>query len=560
MIPGAGAVNAQPSGPMGIARPEVDAALDGKGAGASPGSLVLVPHLLEALRRRWRVWTITAALGLIAAAAFSAAFPPRHSATTVVLVRHDAIRSDPARAIETDVELARSKVVAQRAIDDRGLRLSTSQLLLDSEASLLTNDLVRIVAKGPTAGEAIRRASALAQAFLEFRREVLERQAQSAVAALEERRAALNSELSQINSDIAQAASVGGDQTNASGTQRLGDLLGRRAGLNAEEADIRRRIDDAVIGTKLIVNGSGVVDPASQDDRSPLLALAANIGAGIFCGLALGIGWVVAQAVASDRVRTPHDVMSAVATPAVVSVPRPRVLVRRHRRRLRHRLARRPHGKSPGTRTRGRRRIRQLTDHLRRSLAPTGDGTRALVVLSVGSDRAAAVAVASLAVDLLNEGKNVLLADLSSRAVASGLFDWGGAKASTDRLPGPDASLRVSSAPFREGSTTRHPLPPREEADVVLTLATLHPALAPEHLAGWGTSAVVLATAGRSSTTTLRWARRMLHDAGLHLSSIVLLGGPRRDSSFAVDDDLPAERVEGGRHVLVVADDRYGGG
>lgn len=307
-------------------RSEPCAVLDGQGTLVDAGSVLLVSRLLKALRVRWRLWTATAALGLIGAAVLSAAFPLRHSATTLVFVRHEANGADPARAMETNVALAMSRAVAQRAIDRLGLSLSASQLVSEYEAIALSNELLRIVGKGPTAAEAARRASALAEEFLEFRGEVVDRQAQAAVAALDERRSALDAELSKVNTEI-EESSVGGDPGNSSfRSARLGNLLGRRAGLNAEQAEVRRRIDEAVFGTSLIVNSSGIVDPATLDDRSPITALAANLAAGIVIGLAVGIGWVIVEAVASEglhisdqrpgRTARAHDGVSPVVTSA----------------------------------------------------------------------------------------------------------------------------------------------------------------------------------------------------------------------------------------------------
>ena len=79
----------------------------------------------------------------------------------------------------------------------------------------------------------------------------------------------------------------------------------------------------------------------------------------------------------------------------------------------------------------------------------------------------------------------------------------------------------------------------RKYADAVLVLASIDPALGAWHVAGWGTTCVVLVTAGESSRMRLRATSQILRSAGLQLRSAVLLGADRDDGSIDADHDRP---------------------
>ncbi|MDQ1378819.1 MAG: hypothetical protein QOE15_2992, partial [Acidimicrobiaceae bacterium] len=85
--------------------------------GGDGNHLIRVSSLVGALRRRKRVWLASGLAGLLAALAFFLVRGPQYSATTTVLLRRATINpQDPARAMETDVQLARSRTVAGRAV------------------------------------------------------------------------------------------------------------------------------------------------------------------------------------------------------------------------------------------------------------------------------------------------------------------------------------------------------------------------------------------------------------------------------------------------------------
>ena len=71
-------------------------------------------------------------------------------------------------------------------------------------------------------------------------------------------------------------------------------------------------------------------------------------------------------------------------------------------------------------------------------------------------------------------------------------------------------------------------------ADLLLTLATLDPALGGDYLATWATNAVVMVSAGQSSAERIHGVGEMIRLAGTRLESVVLIGADKRDESLGL--------------------------
>ncbi len=489
---------------------------------------VRVADLLQALRRRWRLWLTTALGGLMVALALSLAFPPPHAATTVLLLHHPA-DVDPTRAMKTDSELLKTRTVAQGAIDRLGLDLTPAELISDYSATALSDLLLQVTAYGSTAEEAVRMAEALASEFLRFRREEFERQSQVVVRVLEERKGTLSAESEVLTARI---DSFGRGQN----VSDLSDLLARRTAVATELAELGRRIDEMRIDAVAVSANSRVVDPVGEPKRSPLKAMAANVLAGIVGGLALGMGWVVISEVASDRVRRRQEVMLSLRAPVAVSIGPLRGPLWVQRTRFRRHLAK---SSRPD--------IIQVVRHLRSVLSTDGALRPALVTVSVASDGPAALFVASTAVELLREGKNVLVVDLSRRSALAAVLEVPAGKTAPVAVEGTESRLWLTF-PSAELEDAHEDDELGMEPDVALVLATLDPALGAWHLLEWARTAVTVATAGRSTATALRSAAQMIRGAGLELTSAILVAADPSDESLGIPDSSTGDyRHEGPR-------------
>jgi hypothetical protein len=168
-------------------------------------------------------------------------------------------------------------------------------------------------------------------------------------------------------------------------------------------------------------------------------------------------------------------------------------------------------------------------------------------VVPVDNVPVVAVSVASLALSLAREGKRVIVADLADGAPAVRLL---GAKGPGVRSVNVDGASLVVSVPDRDSIVPVGPLErvPRlgmpevgksmasafAAADVLLTVAPLDPTLESEHLATWAKDAVIVVTAGRSSSTRIHAVGELIRFAGTSIVSAVLVGAEKTDESLGV--------------------------
>jgi capsular polysaccharide biosynthesis protein len=500
---------------------------------------VEVPRLLRSLRRRWRVWALGALGGLLLALAWMAA-NPQYSATTTLLLRYPA-SVDPARGMATDVQLVSSRTVAERAMARLGAQVPADQFLTTYTAVAPTDQVLQVTATMTTGAEALRRVAAVGDAFLGLRRYELETEARVAIGALEARKKELQGELGTVDAEIGNLAVTAGDPNappdpSLGGTDGLTSLVSRRATITTELSDIGRRIEDSALETATVLRNSRVLDAPAVHDFSHGRTLVRTLALGLVLGLALGVGLVVVQETISDRVHRRDDIMAALRSPVMVSVGRVAGPLRPHGRRPRPYL-----GRSDGE----NRDVTRIVDHLRGVLATDTTPTPGLVVISVDSDAAAALSLVTLAHQLKDEGRTVLLADFSKRLYLAGLCERpaetmsrvhavsGAVWMACERPDGRDAGDNVG---FGAGVAKW-----RTEADVMLALVTLDPAHCSDPLRGWPTDAVVMVTAGRSSATRLQSVARLARAANLRLHSTVVVGADRTDETVGLPETFVAE-------------------
>lgn len=464
-----------------------------------------------------------AALGLLAGLAFSLASPPQHSATTILLLEHP-IQSDKPRAMQTDAQLAKSRTVAQAAVQRLGLRMSPTELAAQYQSAALSQDLLQIRVSGPNDREAVRRAEAVAESFLAFRRDELRRQSDLSLESLEERERELNAELLAVENGIKTHT---GTLTEAE-QRELADLLVRQAGIGDKLTRVRQRIDVATFDTLSVNEKTRVIDPAGADARSPAKMGVLNSVAGLILGLLLTTGWITMQEVITDRPRRREGVARALGTSVAVSMAPLRGPMWLQRRRFQSLLSR-PTAD-----------VANVVEHVRRVLNQSRGERKSLVLVSVESDAAAALAAAATTVRLMHEGWTVLLVDLTPRNILARLTK--ARPQESDRLPlvGDSSALWVSFPPHQRPQLDQaHPLFMQgsgadAQVDVVLALGTIDPAVGAANLVEVANTAIAIATAGRSSETRLRSVAQMSEAAELRVDSAILVGADPRDESVGL--------------------------
>ncbi|MDQ1358941.1 MAG: hypothetical protein QOG44_3314, partial [Acidimicrobiaceae bacterium] len=390
--------------------------------GGDGNHLIRVSSLVGALRRRKRVWLASGLAGLLAALAFFLVRGPQYSATTTVLLRRATINpQDPARAMETDVQLARSRTVAGRAVSQLQLTETARQFQAEYQATASTNDVLELTVRASTAAEAEHHANVLANAFLDFRGQSVQRETQVEIAALQQQSNTLQDQVRPLDDQINVATLEAGSTSAPSANNSLGDLLARRSQVNGQIATVEQRISDVTADSATVVQNTRVVDPALASHTSTSRAFIIDVVAGMLGGLAIGAGWLVVSEVVSNRVRRREDVTAALDAPVVVSVGS-LVGTRRGRGLGLPGGRRSTTGQLLASAGAASHDVAKVARHLREVLATTQSPTPALVVVSVGSDAAAGLAAASTVQGLLGDGNDVLAIDLSATSALARRF------------------------------------------------------------------------------------------------------------------------------------------
>lgn len=485
-----------------------------------------------ALRRRIRTWCAAAFIGLLLGVGLYVKFPPAYEATSTLLLTTSP-NDNSETAMETEATLAKSLPVAEGVVRQLKLQQSVASFMAASTVSVITDQVLTVTVGAPSADAAVTRANALATEFLQFRATYLEIQQQDLVAELNQQQTQAQENLDSIKAQIKLVSAEPSSQPQQVNLKKL-----QSEELDATNAlgQVKAYVVGTVASSKTImdsmVQDSKVLDSAMLAKHSRVKSITLDAVGGFVAGLALGMGIVVVGALVSDRLRRRDDVAEAFGAPVRLSVG-----ALRKSRRLKA-MRRRP----------GRRDLdmRRVVAHLRNALPGNSRGPASLAVIAVDDPRVAAQAVAALAVSYASEGKKVIAADLSGKANLARLLgvkktgihpvSRGGGNFVVV-VPEPDNVAPVG--PVAGGTLSavsaqadKALVVAGNAADILLTFATLDPALGSEYLATWATDAVGIVTAGQSSEERIRGVRAMIRLAGMRLDSVVLANADKGDQSI----------------------------
>jgi len=500
--------------------------------------LVSLRFIRAALRRRVWLWSAIAVAGLLIGLGIYVVFPPADQAsTTMLLTQIPSGNSSPVTALkppdamQSAVAMLQSRTVAERTMRKLGLQQSVDGFLATETVTPVTARILTLTVSAPSSDEAVRRANALASEFLRFRAEQLRTEQNLWFATL-------NQQISQAWQRVARVGSQIANTSARAKSPALKELQAQSRQANGMLAGLQQTLLSYQATTTSAIQGSRVLDPAAPIPRTPRTLNAGKrlpiryAVTGLIPGLALGLGLVIVLELESDRLRRREDVVRALGVPVRLSV-----------------------GNSQAGRWRPDRRglvavrnddMQRLVAHLRNNVPGDSRGAAALAVVAVENAQVAALPLVSLAVSCAQEGQQVVVADLSGGAHAAHLLGAGdpGLRAvSVDNahlvLAVPDRDNVAPVGPVRSASSQAQSAPSGDaltaayaSADLLLTLASLDPALGAEHLASWATNAIVVVTAGRSSWRTLHAVGEMIRLAGTRLVSAVLVGADTSDESL----------------------------
>jgi capsular polysaccharide biosynthesis protein len=493
------------------------------------GGLVHLGFFTAALRRSKWIWCLTAVIGLLAGSALFVKYPPAYHATTAVLLV-DNPNTDPAVEILTDSSLAQSQAVASQVVQELKLPQSVASFQAAYTVTVVTDGVLMFNVGASSSAAAVQRAAALAKAFLTYRAQYAQTQEQQQFTQLDQQYNAAEQRLQTLNTQLSQLATP----VTAAEKAQLTKLQ--------TQQEQQRQIEQYVTSTKAatktytnaMVKGSYVLDTATALPRSKIKGTALYVAGGLLGGLIVGMGGVIIAALMSRRLRRRDDIALAMSAPVKLSVGPLR------KRRWPPTLPRQAARRKLDT--------RRVAAYLRGAVPGSSRGPASLAVVAVDDPQVVARVVESLAVTCAEEGRRVVVADLSGGAHLARLLG--------ENNPGihpvsHDGAQLTLVLPEREEIAPVGPVPAAAapagsqadqalvtacaSADLLLTLATLDPALGGDHLGTWAASAVAVVTAGGSSAERVHGVSEMIRLAGTRLDSVVLVGADSNDESLGTN-------------------------
>lgn len=504
-----------------------------------PG-LVNLGYIQAAIRRSVLFLSIMAAVGLLGGIGVYVKYPHSYQATAQVFLTISPYE-DTLTAVANNQAMAATSPVATIALKKLGLKESVSNFLSSYTISSSTARVLTVTGSGPSAEQAQLRAGAVASAFLTFRADELRSQQDLVVASLDQQINQARQHLSSIDGQISQLGQPASSEQQSQLSKLGADRTSAANALaNLRQAAATNQTTTLPALTAALKNSQVLsVIPVPLAKKKILVTYAAI---GLVAGLVVGLAIVIIRSLISDRLRRRDDVAYALDAPVKLSVRS----LGAHRRLV----------PWPGRAARRNHDLRRVVAHLHTAVPRRTQGAQGLVIVAVDNAPVVARAVTELATSYAGSGTQVVTADLSSGAHL--------AHRARVKGPGTHAVSRngvtfTMAVPERDDLAPAGPLPPFNSspgrgqapdplvtsdvtADLLLTLATLDPAVGGDHLATWATNAVVVVSSGESSAERIHSVGEMIRLAGMRLDSVVLLGADKSDESLGLTP-RPEEQV-----------------
>jgi capsular polysaccharide biosynthesis protein len=503
-----------------------------------PG-LVNLGFIKAAIRRSAGFVALLTTVGLIGGFGAYVKFPPAYQASASVLLTISPYE-DTLTAPANNQSMAATTPVAALAVQKLGLKENASSFKDSYTVSSVTARVVSIIATAPSADQAQARAGAVANAFLTFRANELRSQQNLMVQSLNQQLSQANQRVSSIDGQISKLSGQPASSAQQSELRRLrteqttaqGAVGSVQQAAEANQASTLPALTAALKNSQLLS-----VAPIPLHKKK---ILAIYVGLGLIAGLVVSLGIVIVRALVSDRLRRRDDVAYVLDAPVKLSVR----TLGAHRR-----LA-----PWPGRAARRNHDMRRVVAHLHSAVPSRTQGAQGLAIVAVDNAPVVARAVMELATSYAASGIQVVTADLSSGAQLARLS---GAKGPGSHAVSHNGATFMIAVPERDDLAPIGPLPPFTSppgpaqdplvgsdvaADLLLTLATLDPAVGGEHLATWASNAVVVVSSGESSAERIHSVGEMIRLAGMRLESVVLLGADKSDKSLGLTP-RPEEQV-----------------
>ncbi|MCX4452411.1 Wzz/FepE/Etk N-terminal domain-containing protein [Streptomyces sp. NBC_01728] len=436
--------------------------------------------LVVAVRRRRRLWSAMALLGLLIGAAVAVLLPPSPTAVTKVLVAHQEDQAnDTGTLIRTDVQLLGTTQIADQALRSLKSPEKPEDFMRDYRGTGLTNNVLQIDVAGDTDAEAVARAKALADAFVADHVKRIRDIADAEAKALLDQRDRMQTELAEVNKEIGGRSPDSDPKASAS----IESLFARRAELTSRIDDFGQRAEEARIGTPQLIVGTQIVDAPRAVRHSLPKAAVTNAVIGLVLGLFLGLALAAVGVVVADRPVLRRDIAANLGASVIAELPR------------------------RSGRLWQRRRTRVARERLTTTLARTVRGSaEPLSLLELGCARSTSVIALGLARALAADGPVVVIDGLPGPQLAG-------------RSPKPGDPTVVSGERAAAVSPQEHRI----------GVGSVAPGTAWTDLQYLGTQTVLVVRAGHGSAAWLHTVARQLADQRIPVIGVVLIDPDPRD-------------------------------
>jgi capsular polysaccharide biosynthesis protein len=472
------------------------------------GRLVSLRFVIASLRAR-RILLICLALGgLIIGAGYHFVVPRQYEATTTLYLAH-APGTDDDVDMSNDLALLQTRAVAERAIarlDEPAL--NPTKLLGKAPGTVLSDDVLSISIGGPSKAEAIRRANAVAAAFLAFRNQSATQEADASTSVQQKQLNLLQTQVSALTAQINSGSTTGSSRNN---------LTADESADTNEMVTLEQNIHQADTNVVAVANGSYVLTPGLSATSSRVKVLILDAFSGLVGGLAVGIGFVALQALLSDRVRRRDDVATLLGAPVElsISVRPPRVNARRWTKKM----VRKP---SPD--------VVALASFFR-SQRDVAKGRSTLLVMAADKVETPVAALGVLASRLAAEGRSVAIVDLTEGQLLATVIEAIRKRATELVVDDPVGEVTLVRSPPNDARAEDRPDPLELDADVMLALATVHAKYGAWHLS-WAREAIVTISAGHPSAQHVSAVAELARGAGVFIAGAALLEADANDETL----------------------------
>ncbi|WP_329375329.1 Wzz/FepE/Etk N-terminal domain-containing protein [Streptomyces sp. NBC_01483] len=436
--------------------------------------------LVVAVRRRRRLWSAMALLGLLIGAAVAGLLPPAPAAVTKVLVAHQEDQpNDTGTLIRTDAQLLATSRIAGQALRILKSPEKPEDLMRDYRGTGLTNNVLQIDVTGKTDAEAVARAKALAEAFVADHAKRIQAIANANAQGLLDQRDRMQAELADVNKAIGGRS----PDTDPKDAANLESLFARRAELTSQISDFGQRAEEARVGAPQLIVGTQIVDAPRAVRHSLPKAVVTNAVIGLVLGLFLGLALAAVGVVVADRPVLRRDIAANLGASVIAELPR------------------------RSGRLWQRRRTRVARERLTTTLARTVRGSaEPLSLLELGCVRSTSVIALGLARALAADGPVVVI----------------------DGLPGPQLARRRPKPgdPTVVGGERAAAVSPQEHR---IGVGSVAPGTAWTDLQYLGTQTVLVVRAGHGSAAWLHTVARQLADQRIPVIGVVLIDPDPRD-------------------------------